>query len=130
MPRTSPVTGICPLTFTLDRDAVAGQHSELDEYTVEQALQVQVAEAAREAEVTYLLMGPPAAGDAVRKALSMGGDKRRAATPVSREPPRPRPTNYLPGPCRSSGSAGAKKRFQLTSPAPVRWPSQLTPVRT
>jgi electron transfer flavoprotein beta subunit len=47
----------------------------LDEFTVEQALQVQVAEAVGEAEVTYLLMGPPAAGDAVRKALSMGGDK-------------------------------------------------------
>jgi electron transfer flavoprotein beta subunit len=59
--------------FTLDRGAVPGRLSELDEYTVEQALQV--AEAAGEAEITYLLMGPPAAADAVRKALSMGGDK-------------------------------------------------------
>ncbi len=47
----------------------------MDEYTVEQAFQLQVTEAAGEAGVTYLLMGPPAAGDAVRKALSMGGDK-------------------------------------------------------
>jgi electron transfer flavoprotein beta subunit len=63
--------------FTLDRAATPGRISELDEYTVEQALQVAeaVTGAGGEAEITYLLMGPPAGADAIRKALSMGGDK-------------------------------------------------------
>jgi electron transfer flavoprotein beta subunit len=59
--------------WTLDRAAVAGRISELDEYTVEQALQI--AASVGEAEITYLTMGPAAAADALRKALSMGGDK-------------------------------------------------------
>jgi electron transfer flavoprotein beta subunit len=58
---------------TVDRAAVAGRLSELDEYTAEQALQVAAGEA--DAEVTYLTMGPAGAEDALRKALSMGGDK-------------------------------------------------------
>jgi electron transfer flavoprotein beta subunit len=58
---------------TLDRAAVEGRLSELDEYTAEQALKV--AESADEAEITYLTMGPEGATDAIRKALSMGGDK-------------------------------------------------------
>jgi electron transfer flavoprotein beta subunit len=57
---------------TTDRAAVEGRLSELDEYAVEQALQV--VEKAGEGEITYLTMGPEAAGDALRKALSMGGD--------------------------------------------------------
>jgi electron transfer flavoprotein beta subunit len=60
--------------YTLDRAAVPGRISELDEYTVEQALQVAEA-AGGDAEITYLLMGPAAGADAIRKALSMGGDK-------------------------------------------------------
>jgi electron transfer flavoprotein beta subunit len=59
--------------FTIDREAVGGRISELDEYAVEQA--VRVAEGAGDAEITYLTMGPAAAADALRKALSMGGDK-------------------------------------------------------
>ena len=58
--------------LTVDRAAVAGRLSELDEYAVEQALQV--VERAGEGEITYLTMGPEAAGEALRKALSMGGD--------------------------------------------------------
>ncbi len=57
---------------TTDRAAVDGRLSELDEYAVEQALQV--VEQAGEGEITYLTMGPEAAGEALRKALSMGGD--------------------------------------------------------
>jgi electron transfer flavoprotein beta subunit len=58
--------------LTTDRAAVDGLLSELDEYAVEQALQV--VEKAGEGEITYLTMGPGAAGEALRKALSMGGD--------------------------------------------------------
>ncbi|MFE4956073.1 electron transfer flavoprotein subunit beta/FixA family protein [Streptomyces sp. NPDC056653] len=59
--------------LTTDREAVDGLLSELDEYAVEQALQI--AEAAVDAEVTVLTMGPDDAGDALRKALAMGADK-------------------------------------------------------
>jgi electron transfer flavoprotein beta subunit len=59
--------------LTTDRDAVDGLLSELDEYAVEQALQI--AEAADDAEITVLTVGPEDAKDALRKALSMGADK-------------------------------------------------------
>lgn len=59
--------------LTTDREAVDGLLSELDEYAVEQALQI--AEGADDAEVTVLTVGPEDAGDALRKALSMGADK-------------------------------------------------------
>ncbi|PZT73607.1 MULTISPECIES: electron transfer flavoprotein subunit beta/FixA family protein [unclassified Streptomyces] len=59
--------------LTLDREDVDGLLSELDEYAVEQALQI--AEAADDAEVTVLTVGPEDARDALRKALSMGADK-------------------------------------------------------
>ncbi|MCU1657575.1 MAG: Electron transfer flavoprotein alpha/beta-subunit [Pseudonocardiales bacterium] len=58
--------------FTVDRDAAPARISELDEYAAEQALRL--AEAHGDAQVTYLTMGPDSALDAVRKALSMGGD--------------------------------------------------------
>ncbi|MBI1377687.1 MAG: electron transfer flavoprotein subunit beta [Frankiales bacterium] len=58
--------------LTSDRAAVDGRLSELDEYAVEQALQL--VEKAGEGEITYLTMGPEAAAEALRKALSMGGD--------------------------------------------------------
>ncbi|KNE79275.1 MULTISPECIES: electron transfer flavoprotein subunit beta/FixA family protein [Streptomyces] len=59
--------------LTTDRDAVDGLLSELDEYAVEQALQI--AEDADDAEITVLTVGPEDAKDALRKALSMGADK-------------------------------------------------------
>lgn len=59
--------------LTTDRDAVDGLLSELDEYAVEQALQI--AAEADDAEVTVLTVGPEDAKDALRKALSMGADK-------------------------------------------------------
>ncbi|MCW2780412.1 MAG: electron transfer flavoprotein beta-subunit [Marmoricola sp.] len=61
---------------TVDRDGVPGLLSELDEYAVEQALQVkEKAGEAGESVVTALCVGPAAAADAVRKALQMGADK-------------------------------------------------------
>jgi electron transfer flavoprotein beta subunit len=59
--------------LTTDRESVDGLLSELDEYAVEQALQI--AGEADDAEVTVLTVGPEDAKDALRKALSMGADK-------------------------------------------------------
>ncbi|WP_404948951.1 electron transfer flavoprotein subunit beta/FixA family protein [Streptomyces sp. ARC14] len=59
--------------LTLDREDVDGLLSELDEYAVEQALQI--ADAADDAEITVVTVGPADAKDALRKALSMGADK-------------------------------------------------------
>ncbi|MEU8520036.1 electron transfer flavoprotein subunit beta/FixA family protein [Streptomyces sp. NPDC048577] len=59
--------------LTVDRDEVDGLLSELDEYAVEQALQI--SEESDDAEVTVLTVGPDDAKDALRKALSMGADK-------------------------------------------------------
>jgi electron transfer flavoprotein beta subunit len=56
---------------TVDRAGVDGLLSELDEYAVEQALQVVEA---GEGEVTVLTVGPDDAADAIRKALQMGAD--------------------------------------------------------
>lgn len=55
-----------------DRAKVDCVLSELDEYAVEQALRI--AEKHEGTEITYVTMGPDAAADALRKALSMGGD--------------------------------------------------------
>ncbi|MFT4188297.1 MAG: electron transfer flavoprotein subunit beta/FixA family protein [Aeromicrobium sp.] len=56
---------------TVDREGVDGLLSELDEYAVEQALQI-VEEG--DGEVTVVTVGPDDAADAVRKALQMGAD--------------------------------------------------------
>ncbi|MFC8097717.1 electron transfer flavoprotein subunit beta/FixA family protein [Streptomyces sp. NPDC057363] len=63
--------------LTVDRDDVDGLLSELDEYAVEQALQISEArqEAGDDVEITVLTVGPEDAKDALRKALSMGADK-------------------------------------------------------
>src|SRR4051794_37257756 len=61
---------------TVDRVGVDGLLSELDEYAVEQALQIkEKAGAEGETTVTALCVGPEKAVDAVRKALQMGADK-------------------------------------------------------
>jgi electron transfer flavoprotein beta subunit len=61
---------------TVDRVGVDGLLSELDEYAVEQALQIkEKAESPEDVEVTALCVGPEQAVDAVRKALQMGADK-------------------------------------------------------
>ena len=62
---------------TVDRIGVDGLLSELDEYAVEQALQVRerLADDSPESSVTVLTVGPDGAADALRKALQMGSDK-------------------------------------------------------
>nr|WP_300953452.1 electron transfer flavoprotein subunit beta/FixA family protein [Nocardioides oceani] len=58
---------------TVDRVGVDGLLSELDEYAVEQALQLK--EKNEGSTVTALCVGPEKAVDAVRKALQMGADQ-------------------------------------------------------
>jgi electron transfer flavoprotein beta subunit len=60
---------------TVDRDGVDGLLSELDEYAVEQALQLKEKAGEGEVTVTALTVGPEKAVDAVRKALQMGADQ-------------------------------------------------------
>jgi electron transfer flavoprotein beta subunit len=59
---------------TVDRVGVDGLLSELDEYAVEQALQIKE-KLGDDTEVTVLTIGPERAADAIRKALQMGADK-------------------------------------------------------
>jgi len=56
---------------TLDRESVDGVMNELDEYAVEEALQIAEANSG---EVVVVTVGPDKATDTVRKALSMGAD--------------------------------------------------------
>jgi len=58
--------------LTVDRAALEGRLSELDEYAVEQA--VSLVESGLPATITFLTMGPAPAVDGLRKALAMGGD--------------------------------------------------------
>jgi electron transfer flavoprotein beta subunit len=57
---------------TLDRDAVDAVMNEMDEFAVEEALQI--AERT-DGEVTVLLMGPDEGADTIRKALAMGAHR-------------------------------------------------------
>jgi electron transfer flavoprotein beta subunit len=60
---------------TVDRVGVPGLLSELDEYAVEQALQLKEKAEGDEVEVTALTIGPEDAAEAIKKALQMGADK-------------------------------------------------------
>src|SRR6195952_939876 len=64
---------------TVDREGTPGLLSELDEYAVEQALQLKEKAAAgdegEDVEVPALTVGPAEAADAIKKALQMGADK-------------------------------------------------------
>jgi electron transfer flavoprotein beta subunit len=61
---------------TVDRVGVPGLLSELDEYAVEQSLQLkEKSEDPESVQVTALTVGPEQAADAIRKALQMGADK-------------------------------------------------------
>ncbi len=61
---------------TVDREGVDGLLSELDEYAVEQALQIkEKADNPDDVKVTALCVGPEKGADAVRKALQMGADE-------------------------------------------------------
>jgi len=57
---------------TLDRDAVDGRLSQLDEHAVERA--VRLVEGGLAAQITCLTMGPAGAAGSLRKALAMGAD--------------------------------------------------------
>lgn len=59
---------------TVDRNAADGLLSELDEYAVEQALQIADAQnsAGDDVEVVALTLGPDDAADAIKRALQMG----------------------------------------------------------
>ena len=60
---------------TVDREGVDGLLSELDEYAVEQALQIkEKSDNPEDTTVTALCVAPEAGVDAVRKALQMGAD--------------------------------------------------------
>jgi electron transfer flavoprotein beta subunit len=72
VPDTAAERKLKPGDGTLDREAVDGLINELDEYAIEEALQI--AEA-HDGEVTVLSMGPERAAESIRKALSMGADK-------------------------------------------------------
>ena len=56
----------------LDRASVEAIINPLDEYAIEQALRL--VDAGSVESVTYLSMGPEQAGEALRRALAMGGD--------------------------------------------------------
>jgi electron transfer flavoprotein beta subunit len=62
-----------PADQTLDRAAAEGVIDELDTYAVEEALRIK--ESTDGSSVVVLTMGPAAASDTLRKALSMGADE-------------------------------------------------------
>ena len=61
-----------PSDNTVDRASADNVINEMDEYAIEEALQVRDREGG---EVTVLTVGPESAADSIRKALSMGADK-------------------------------------------------------
>ena len=67
-----PRSKLQPDDKTLDRASVDAVMNEIDEYAVEEALQLKEAHGG---EVTVLTMGPERAAETIRKALSMGADK-------------------------------------------------------
>ena len=71
VPDTWAEKKLSPTDQTLDRDSADSVMNELDEYAVEEALQLAEKHSG---EVTVLSMGPEKAAETVRKALSMGAD--------------------------------------------------------
>jgi len=72
VPDTAADKRLDPDTLTVDRAAVDGLINEMDEFAVEEALQLVEKHGG---EVTVLSMGPADATDAYKKALQMGADK-------------------------------------------------------
>jgi electron transfer flavoprotein beta subunit len=72
VPDTAADKRLSPDTLTVDRAAVDGLINEMDEYAVEEALQLV---GKHGGEVTVVSMGPDDATDAYKKALQMGVDK-------------------------------------------------------
>jgi electron transfer flavoprotein beta subunit len=71
VPDTWAEKKLSPSDQTLDRESVDAVMNELDEYAVEEALQLAEKHSG---EVTILTMGPEKAAETIRKALSMGAD--------------------------------------------------------
>lgn len=71
VPDTSSEKKLDPSDNTLDRGSVDGVMNELCEYAVEEALLIAEANSG---EVVVVTVGPDAATDTIRKALSMGAD--------------------------------------------------------
>lgn len=71
VPDTSSEKKLDPSDNTLDRASVDGVMNELDEYAVEEAL---LLAEANSGEVVVVTVGPDAATETIRKALSMGAD--------------------------------------------------------
>ncbi len=71
VPDTWAEKKLSPSDQTLDRESVDAVMNELDEYAVEEALQLAEKHSG---EVTVLTMGPEKAAETIRKALSMGAD--------------------------------------------------------
>ncbi|HEX6447660.1 MAG TPA: electron transfer flavoprotein subunit beta/FixA family protein [Streptosporangiales bacterium] len=72
VPDTYSERKLDPGDKTLDRASADGVINELDEYAIEEALQLAEATSGT---VTVLTMGPEKAAESIRKALSMGADK-------------------------------------------------------
>jgi electron transfer flavoprotein beta subunit len=72
VPDSGTPRSLDPADNTVARAAADNVINEIDEYAIEEALQVRDREGG---EVTVLTVGPESATDAIRKALSMGADK-------------------------------------------------------
>src|SRR6185312_13591330 len=72
VPDSGSQRSLDPSDNTVARATADNVINEMDEYAIEEALQVRDREGG---EVTVLTVGPDSASDAIRKALSMGADK-------------------------------------------------------
>jgi electron transfer flavoprotein beta subunit len=72
VPDSGSARTLDPSDNTVARASADNVINEMDEYAIEEALQVRDREGG---EVTVLTVGPDSATDAIRKALSMGADK-------------------------------------------------------
>jgi electron transfer flavoprotein beta subunit len=72
VPDSGSARALDPADNTVARATADNVINEMDEYAIEEALQVRDREGG---EVTVLSVGPDSATDAIRKALSMGADK-------------------------------------------------------
>ncbi|MBR7835331.1 electron transfer flavoprotein subunit beta/FixA family protein [Actinospica durhamensis] len=72
VPDTAADKRLDPDTLAVDRGAVDGLINEMDEFAIEEALQLVEKHGG---EVTVVSMGPEDANDAYKKALQMGADK-------------------------------------------------------
>ena len=72
VPDSGSERNLDPADNTVARGSADNVVNEIDEYAIEEALQLKEAHGG---EVTILTVGPDSAADAIRKALSMGADK-------------------------------------------------------